>query len=415
MTDGDIHNRSGTIENNIERIQNLENDTNREILLNFKDYLYSEGLSDDRLCRHLTSWIGLIEHVDFDLDEASKEDIVNLVGKVNRSEVGIKDELADSTKAEYRKSIRKLYGHFLDATREDFGGEEMTDFFSVTASSSTVDPERLPRPRHVRELVSVADRTRDKAFLMVLWSSAGRIGEVLGLKWKDVRFKDEVAKIHFRDTKTDDDRYVPLLAGYLYLKELYEEDHKSNEPEAFLFRSITTDEQISHSGASQIITRLRKYTDIPERIKTNPHAFRKGRATYLAGQGMTEPQLCEFGGWVQGSDDLRTYVRMAKSDVEAGIKQVAGLEVEEKEEERDVNPVKCHNCGRMNKFEAENCSDCDEVLETSEVFKKAKIEESTKKLNERIVKERVGLDDEKINQHAKQIVAEDLGLEPEQL
>ena len=415
MTDGDIHNRTGKIRNTVERIQNLENEENSEILLNFKDYLYSEGLSDDRICRHLTSWINLIEHVDFELDEASKSDIVNLVGKVNRSEVGIKDELAESTKAEYRKSIRKLYGHFLDATRKDFGGEKMTDFFSVTASSTSVDSEVLPRPRHVRELVSVADRTRDKAFIMTLWSSAGRIGEVLGLKWKDIRFKDDVAKIHFRDTKTDDDRHVPLLAGYLYLKELYEADHKSDDPESFLFRSTTTDEQISYTGASEIIRRLRKYTDIPERIKTNPHAFRKGRATYLAGQGMTEPQLCEFGGWVQGSDDLRTYVRMAKSDVEAGIMRVAGLEVETTEDERDVNPVKCHSCGEMNKFEAESCLECAEVLETSEVFKKAKIEESKKKLNERIVKERVGLDDEKINQHAKQIVAEDLGLEPEQL
>lgn len=417
MTDGDIHNRQGRINNLVARIQNLENisENNRQILLNFKDYLYSQDLSQDRISRHLYNWVYMIECIEFELDEAEKSDIIRLLGKVNESKVSKKDDLAEATKCEYKKSIRKLYSDYFGATRDDIDGKELTKFFTATAKRKRIDPDRLPRPQHVRKLVRRADRARDKAFLMILWSSAGRIGEILGLKWKDVKFQDDVAKLRFRETKTGGDRKVPLLAGYLYLKELYRSDHKSDDPEAFIFRSITSDKQISYQGASQIITRLREESDIPDRIKTNPHAFRKGRATYLAAQGMNQSTLCEFGGWVQGSDNVAVYVRMADSDVEAGVKKAAGIEVEEEEEERDLHPVKCHECREMNKFEAENCRECDAVLNTSELFTQVQIEKSADKLTERVMKEKIGLDDEKINQHAKEIVAEDLGMEVDQL
>lgn len=106
---------------------------------------------------------------------------------------------------------------------------------------------------------------------------------------------------------------------------------------------------------------------------------------------------------------------MAESDVELGVKKVAGLEVREEEEKRDLHPVRCHECEGMNKFESENCSSCGPVLETSELFAEVQVEESLKKLNQRIVEGRAGLDDEKINQHAKEIVAEDLGVDVNQL
>ena len=84
-----------------------------------------------------------------------------------------------ATKAEYRKSIRKLYKDYLGDTREDIDGETSTNFFTVTADNSKVDSDRLPGLTEVKELVKAADRNLDKALIMLLWGSAGRIGEVL--------------------------------------------------------------------------------------------------------------------------------------------------------------------------------------------------------------------------------------------
>ena len=86
MTD-DIHNRGGRIKNTIETIHNLENisDNNKKIILGFKDYLYCEDLSLDRISRYIYNWSRMAEYIEFPLDDPSDNDIVGLVGKVNRS------------------------------------------------------------------------------------------------------------------------------------------------------------------------------------------------------------------------------------------------------------------------------------------------------------------------------------------
>jgi integrase/predicted nucleic acid-binding protein len=405
MTDGDIHNRDSRIANTIEKLENLEelSEDNREILLDFKDYLYSEDLSKDRISRHLYNCVRLAPYIGFKLDQPEKKNLAGLVRKINSSEISKQEEIADATKAEYKKTIKKLYNHFLIGFRGEDLDEDLCDFFKVTVKKKLVDPDRLPGPREAEKLVKQADRIRDKAFLMVLWSSAGRIGELLGLKWKDVKFESDISKIRFRDTKTGDNRTVPLHAGFLYLKELQEADHKSDDPEAYVFRSLTTDGQLSYNGACEIINRVEDDAGIPNRIKTNPHAFRKGRATYLASQGMNQAQICEFGGWVRGSDEVAIYVRMAESDVEAGIRKVAGIKENGKENERDLHPVQCYECGRLNKFEAETCKNCDTSLNTSKLFEEKKIEEVTENLVFDIAKNEAGIDKDEIREKAEEV------------
>lgn len=142
--------------------------------------------------------------------------------------------------------------------------------------------------------------------------------------------------------------------------------------------------------------RIRKKTDIPDRIKTNPHAFRKGRATYLAAQGMNQAQLCEFGGWVQGSGEVAVYIRMAESDVEQGIREISGIQKREDDTEEDLDPVKCQECKKLNKFEAENCRDCGATLKTSDLFTEVQIEEMKDELKTKMIEEDIGKSEEEI-------------------
>ncbi len=56
--------------------------------------------------------------MDGDLSSVSKSKMVELVGAINQNQ--IKDtELADSTKAEYRKSLIKFYSDFLNTMKDD--------------------------------------------------------------------------------------------------------------------------------------------------------------------------------------------------------------------------------------------------------------------------------------------------------
>jgi integrase len=409
MTQGDIHYSEQGVQNKVEKIKNSENisEHNKQILLDLTDYMYGQDLSNTRVIRYLYSWTVLIEHIDWNLDEVEKKDLIELVKTINQNKVQEKD-LSDHTLREYKKAIRKLYTDYMPSRESDFDGESLCDFFTLTIDTKKADPDNLLEPEHVKKLIRAAERTRDKAFMMVLWSSAGRIGEVLGLQWRDIRFGEDIAKLVFRDTKTGGDRKVPLHAGYLYLKELQEKDPRSGEPEAFVFRGLQTDEQISHQGSCKIIQRARDKAEIAANYKTNPHAWRKARATFLASKGMNQSQLCQFGGWVQGSGEVATYIRMAEEDVEEGLRAIAGLEKKEDEEQEDLNPVKCPKCGNLNKWEAEICENCDEGLKTSKMFEEVQIKETKEDLKSKMIEENIGVDDEELYDAAEELVKEKL-------
>ncbi|MBW2965283.1 tyrosine-type recombinase/integrase, partial [Candidatus Woesearchaeota archaeon] len=60
------------------------------------------------------------------------------------------------------------------------------------------------------------------------------------------------------------------------------------------------------------------------RKKCNPHAFRHSRATYMANH-LTEFQMNQYFGWIQGSDMPSTYVHMSGREVDDAILAMNGL------------------------------------------------------------------------------------------
>ncbi|MDY6773567.1 MAG: site-specific integrase, partial [Candidatus Nanohaloarchaea archaeon] len=397
----------------LERIQKSPDitDRNKEELLAFKDFLAAQNLSTGRIYRYLYTFYQLRDHIDFSLEDAEKEDIVQLVGKINNDEV---KEMADETKKEYKKAIKKFYGDYLDDKLHDFDGEEYTEFFSLTVTSTLPDPDELPTPSTVQALVEETDDPRNKAIIMVMWSTGGRISEILGLQWRDVTFKDRVATVTFRDTKTGGDRTVPLHTGHRYLADHKQNDNKSGDPDEYVFRSRQGDNgQLSYRAVYNMLQRLRRKDSVkeqvPDKVRTNPHAFRKGRATWFAAKGKSQAWLCEYFGWVQGSDEAAKYIRLAKSDVEAGLLEAAGLEQKENGVEDDLQPVQCHGCGQWNTWEADNCRECGTVITPGEQYEEVQVEETTEKLKWELIKDNTDIaDEDAIREKARELVQEQL-------
>jgi len=77
---------------------------------------------------------------------------------------------------------------------------------------------------------------------------------------------------------------------------------------------------------------------------SNPHHFRHSRATFLASK-FTESQLCEWFGWVQGSDRPATYVHMSGRDIDADYARLHGIEDEGNPKESKLSPRDCPRCG----------------------------------------------------------------------
>lgn len=89
---------------------------------------------------------------------------------------------------------------------------------------------------------------------------------------------------------------------------------------------------------------------------SNPHHYRHSRASHLANE-MTEAQLCEWFGWVQGSDVPARYVHLSGRDIDNAYDQLHGLaEPEEEEEQPDV--IECPRCDELNEPKATFCMRC---------------------------------------------------------
>lgn len=411
MSDGDPHHRTERIRKTIQEVEKSAeiSDHNTKFILDFKQYLESQGLSLDRISRYLYSLKKVAKNIDWKLDEPTKERMMELVGDIHQSKYWDK-EIADATQCEYKKLIRKLYRDYLGKKKEEIDGDKLTDFFSVTAKTNFADPEELPKPRHIAQMVKHRRHPRDKAFLMLLWSSAGRIGAVLGLRWKDIRLSSKVATINFRETKTGEDRKVPIVSGYPYLKQYKEADPLGANPEAFLFRPLNStepEEQLSYNGAKGIIERAAEEANISDRIKINPHAFRKGRVSDLARKNFSEAQISRISGHTLGGKELRVYCRLASEDIESNILQEAGLEPDKDEVNEDpLRPKKCPNnaCNRLNKWEAETCDSCQTVLRESDLFQKMREEEMETEFKDRVIEKQTEWSEEEISEEIDKLV-----------
>lgn len=428
MTNGDPHNRKRTLKNLKTKIREAEDLTERDkqILVgkdneftSFLSYMQSRDHSISRICRYLRTWHRILEHVNWQIEDADKNKLTELVGELNTGNLSKRngEEFSKATKREIKKGIRKMYTDYIEKYKsnlsfgEDFDGEDIISF-TLTIDRKYTDSTRLPTPSTVKSLVENMTKTRDKAYTLLLWSTGGRHSEILGLTWEDVSFKNSVGKVTFRDTKTGGDHTVPMGEAYPFMRQLFEEDPRSNEHNAYVFRSSQSDSQFSAAGASNIIIN-NKPEEIPDKIKLNPHAFRKGRTSYWARQGKGEAWICKHMNWAQGSNIVRHYCRIAHEDVEQGVAEHLGLQEKDRSkanESKVLTPSECHECNEVNTFQADICRSCGEALRTSDLIREWQIEEKTNMFMQEIITSNTEFEPEDINRKAEEFVKEEFDL-----
>jgi ribosomal protein L40E len=105
---------------------------------------------------------------------------------------------------------------------------------------------------------------------------------------------------------------------------------------------------------------------IAERVgitkKVNPHIFRHSRATHLATH-LTEAQMNEYFGWVQGSNMASTYVHLSGRDVDDALMRMHGMAPVEQDKKGTFSPIKCTRCNQLNPPTGKFCTQCGGILD----------------------------------------------------
>lgn len=347
-TSAEIYEYEKTLDRTLDKVRRSNIvDTNKLLIENFSRYLFAEGLSLGRIIKYLIQIRKIAEGLRKPFSELTKEDILDIVQKIER-----RKDYTEWTKHDYKLTLKKFF-KFLKGT-EDY--PEEVKWIRLTTHNNNQLPEELLTEDEVKLMADVARTPRDKALILVLYESGCRIGELLSIKIRNVRF-DEYGAVLTVTGKTGM-RRVRIIASAPALATWLDNHPFKGKPDSPLWVSIGTrnrDGLLKYRAVSEVLKKVAKEAGINKRVY--PHLFRHSRATKLANY-LTEAQLKQHFGWVQSSDMASIYVHLSGRDVDKALLKLHGIEVNDEEREEQFNVRECLRCKAKNSPIAKFCNTC---------------------------------------------------------
>jgi len=227
-------------------------------------------------------------------------------------------------------------------------------------------PEELLTMEDVKSIANETQNLRDRAFVLFLYESGARIGEIMSIRVKDFESDKYGAKVLIPKGKTGS-RKIRIIASApaLSIWLLQHPDRKNKN--SLLFCGISNykrGENVVYQNYRMILKKVALKAGIDKPV--NPHHFRHSRATELA-KKLTEAQLCEYLGWVIGSKEAATYVHLSGRDMDSTMLSLHGI-IDEKSAKDEFISIECPRCGMKNDPSAKFCSGCSLGLDEKSVM-----------------------------------------------
>ena len=339
----------------------------------FMTWLFAQNLDKKRVvkfCRYakvISDWLGK------QFEEINEEDIEEFLAWVNTS------EYAEWTKMDIKLAMRKILQCL---------SKEGLDNFTLTIKRHE---ERLPEilsEDTIKRMIQIAseENWRDAALLGVGYETAARPKELQSMLINDVVETPYGYRVSLKG-KTGE-RRLPVVLFASTLKKWLMIHPFAKDPEKPVFCSLASNylgDFLSYAHFSKIFKRYAWKSGIKNEI--SPYTFRHSRLTVMA-KHMTEAELCEFAGWIQGSKMARVYVHLSGRDIEDKYLQIYGLK-EREDENNKTKLVTCMRCQMQNNEIEKFCVRCGYPL-TSEAAREVLEGDVFKQELKKMLKELIG-------------------------
>lgn len=366
MPTADFKSRVADTLDNI-RISGAIHDRNKQLIEDYKRDQTLNGLSEATLAKNLSRLKIVAEQIEQPFDEMEKSDVKDLVEWVHSQ------EYAEQTVYTYKNVIRSFF-KWMDPDEDGEAPDTVTWMKMNYSNGNDTLPKDLLTKDDIEAQVGAAKNPRDKALIWLLYESGARIGEIIDLTVGDIEDRKHGKKVVI-EGKTGA-RRLPLVESVPHLNR-WLNAHPNPEKDAPLWCKIQQGGSEDQLGYRYIRDKIlaknmdRAGIDKP----SNPHHYRHSRASYLANE-LKEAQLCEWFGWVQGSDVPAKYVHLSGRDIDNAYDQMHGLyELDEDEQESDV--VECPRCEELNEHDAAFCMRCGQALDIDAAEEVETAEEAT--------------------------------------
>ncbi|MAG78475.1 integrase [archaeon] len=354
MKNPDIHRYERRLETHRNVVRNSKIlECNKELIFKFEEYGSLIGLSKPRLAKYLEILKLSAEIINKDFSKVKKEDIMNFVKVINER------DYSPWTKQAYKVMIKRFY-KWLKGNDEKYPEEVSWINTNLKKSELRLPSEGdLLTEKEVSKLIDATTNSRDKAFVSVLYESGCRIGEIGNLKIKNVKVDEYGAVLNvFGKTGA---RQIRIINSTSYLITWINNHPFKDERDTPLWVGFNgSNEVLSYQMFCKILRDIFKKAKINKRC--NPHSFRHARATFLANH-LTEFQMNQYFGWVQGSDMPSTYVHLSGREVDNTLLALSGIKSEKEKEKPKLQPKKCPKCDTINSHNARYCCKCAGILD----------------------------------------------------
>ncbi len=348
-----IHNYDLRYQQTVKRVQKANiSERNKEVIMRITNDLVLEGLSKPRLMKYMGVLTIVAKMMQKDLDTADISDLKKIVTAVQQ-----RSDYSPWTKQMYKIIIRRFY-KWLAGTKTY---PEIVQWITIRTNRSEMklpSEGELLTEEDIQKLLRVAVHPRDKAFVSLLWESGARISELGNMKIGNIAFDVHGTLITVQG-KTGS-RKIRLLFSTQYLSTWLGSHPLRDNPEAPVWIDLRDNELLEYDGYRKMLQRSFHSAGIKKRC--NPHIFRHSRATFMA-HHLTEFQMNQYFGWIQGSDMPSTYVHMSGKNIEEALFKMNGMSIEQKKEESKLIPIHCPRCDVLNGNENKFCCKCGGILD----------------------------------------------------
>jgi integrase/recombinase XerD len=277
----------------------------------------------------------------------SKDDIKKVMIKLN-------DGYSEWTRDTYIKMLRKFYRKTLPKRKF----ESLFEDVRIKQPRQKIQQSDLITVEEYRAMTDACNNARDRAIISTLYDSGCRIGELLLMKIRSVRFDNYGALLVVPFQGKTGTRQVRIIGDSVpYLRAWLDNHPNRNDIDAPLFCNISEGirgRAMTYDDVRKALGSALKRAGIKKRIY--PHLFRHTRASILASR-VAEAPLESQMGWVPGTKQMATYVHLSGKQTDAAILKAYGVEVQDNGISEPM-PVKSPRCGEPNPSESSYCRKC---------------------------------------------------------
>ena len=377
----DLYNRTANLEYWIQRVHHDLDGTDKSDVLKLIQHMEDRERAALTITRCITALLLVRRQVGKPFKDVSKDDI-----RIFLRWMDLEKHYKASTNEKFRQVLKLFYKVVYG--EGEFYPEQVKFFPTKVGKEKRASPELDTREyldeEEVIKLIQSACSLQKKAFVACLYESGARPEEFLRLTNSDF-ISDTNGVVLILRGKTGERRVRIIAYAKLFLQwlDVHPLEHMPNYSIWISESTNFKNKPLGLRGAEKIIENL-----MP-RILPRKHArlyiLRHSRATHLANH-LTESQLCEHFGWVQGSRVVRRYIHLTGRDVDRVLISLSNSgNASQTIEEFKIKPVKCTRCKEDIPPGNTFCGKCSLPTNLSKQYlKEVEIEEKNRMLESKI-------------------------------